>query len=481
MKRPLLLLLCVPILLSSQIPNGMVLKNILGGTFTMGSNNLIGSPSQQVAAPEHHVTLSPFSIGETEVTNSQYVEFLNAAYFDGLIEIVLGTMGPDNGRRLIRGTTASNFSGKTYYSLDGIRVLKDHDDADGDGNQFTGDVEPENPLNISYIDFDVSSDSFYVKDPYNINDFNWEDICNYQDYGTTPMQAIGPFLNDFDDWSGSGMNYSSELQGWTSINPNLAVGLPTKSEVSNWPVTFIRWYGAKAFAEYYNLSLPTEAQWEFVAKGGQNFQYAVYDGLDFNDANWNQAGMGHLATGHVRNATSGIANPFGLYNLAGNVWEWMEDNYVEPYNTTAVTDPVILVSGSTSRCWRGGSWNYHQATLQSSIRFKDEENRGNDHFGFRVAGENTSVGLIKNQTKANISVFPNPSRDIFNITFTSEKKQDLEFRILNVVGESIYKEELKTLEGKYTKQLTLSDYLKGIYFLEIETDDGVINKKLILQ
>ena len=159
----------------------------------------------------------------------------------------------------------------------------------------------------------------------------------------------------------------------------------------------------------------------------------------------------------------------------------MEDNYVEPYNTTAVTDPVILVSGSTSRCWRGGSWNYHQATLQSSIRFKDEENRGNDHFGFRVAGENTSVGLIKNQTKANISVFPNPSRDIFNITFTSEKKQDLEFRILNVVGESIYKEELKTLEGKYTKQLTLSDYLKGIYFLEIETDDGVINKKLILQ
>jgi len=40
-----------------------------------------------------------------------------------------------------------------------------------------------------------------------------------------------------------------------------------------------------------------------------------------------------------------------LYNLAGNAWEWIEDNYVEPYNTTAVIDPLVLETGSTSRCW----------------------------------------------------------------------------------------------------------------------------------
>jgi len=84
-----------------------------------------------------------------------------------------------------------------------------------------------------------------------------------------------------------------------------------------------------------------------------------------------------------------------LYNLAGNAWEWIEDNYVEPYNTTAVTDPLVLETGSTSRCWRGGSWNYHEATLQTAIRFAAEENRGNDHFGFRVCKAlATSIGTI---------------------------------------------------------------------------------------
>ena len=51
-----------------------------------------------------------------------------------------------------------------------------------------------------------------------------------------------------------------------------------------------------------------------------------------------------------------------------------------------MTDPLIEVQGSTLRSWRGGSWNYHQETLQSAIRFSDEEDRGNDHFGFRIAG-----------------------------------------------------------------------------------------------
>ena len=379
----------------SQMPNGLILKEISGGTFTMGSNTLMGSPAQQSAAPEHQVTLSSYSISESEVTNSQYVEFLNGAYNDGLLEIIIGTMGPDNGKRLIKGTTTSNFNGEVFYNLDGIRVLKDHDDNDGDANEFTGNVEPENPLNVSYIDFNITTDSFYVKDPFNANDFNWIDVCDYQDYGTAPMIPTGPILNDFDDWAGVGLNYSNELQGWTVGNPTTAINLPTQNEVSNWPVTFIRWYGAKAFTEYYDLSLPTEAQWEFVAKAGQDFQYAVHNGIDVGDANWNTAGMGNLAKGHVREAISGTANPFGLYNLAGNAWEWIEDNYVEPYNTTAVTDPLVLETGSTSRCWRGGSWNYHEATLQTAIRFAAEENRGNDHFGFRVCKAlATSIGTI---------------------------------------------------------------------------------------
>jgi hypothetical protein len=67
------------------------------------------------------------------------------------------------------------------------------------------------------------------------------------------------------------------------------------------------------------------------------------------------------------------------------------------------------------------------------------------------------------------------------VSFTSEDAQDLDVRIINVVGEVVYTENLQQFVGEYTKAIDLATYTKGIYFLEIETNDGVINKKLILQ
>ena len=93
----------------------------------------------------------------------------------------------------------------------------------------------------------------------------------------------------------------------------------------------------------------------------------------------------------------------------------------------------------------------------------------------------TSIRLEGGEAIANLDVYPNPSRDVFNITFTSETIQDLRVRILNVVGEEIIKEDLEQFIGEYTKQINLQDNAKGIYFLEIETSNGLINKKLILQ
>ena len=61
------------------------------------------------------------------------------------------------------------------------------------------------------------------------------------------------------------------------------------------------------------------------------------------------------------------------------------------------------------------------------------------------------------------------------------KKKDLRVRVLNVVGEEIVSEDLQQFVGEYIKQIDLNSYSKGIYFLEIETNQGVVNKKLILQ
>jgi hypothetical protein len=81
----------------------------------------------------------------------------------------------------------------------------------------------------------------------------------------------------------------------------------------------------------------------------------------------------------------------------------------------------------------------------------------------------------------NLSIYPNPSRDVFNISFTSEEIQNLKVRVLNLIGEELVSDNLEQFIGEYSKQIDLSNNAKGIYFLEIETNDGVINKKLILQ
>jgi L-ribulose-5-phosphate 3-epimerase UlaE len=70
---------------------------------------------------------------------------------------------------------------------------------------------------------------------------------------------------------------------------------------------------------------------------------------------------------------------------------------------------------------------------------------------------------------------------VFNITFSSDKIQDLGIRILNLVGAEVYREDKQQFIGEYTKQINLNKYGKGVYFLEIETNTGIINKKLILQ
>ena len=82
---------------------------------------------------------------------------------------------------------------------------------------------------------------------------------------------------------------------------------------------------------------------------------------------------------------------------------------------------------------------------------------------------------------ANLAIYPNPSRYLFNISFTSVSIQDLRVRILNVIGEELMADDLQQFIGEYTKQINLHENAKGIYFLEIETNDGVVNKKLILQ
>ena len=364
-----------------MLHHSIVFKNILGGTITMGeSENTYQGPPGSYDAFEHQVTLSSFEMSETEITNEQYGHFLNGAFSLGLLEVRVETeIGPNMGDTLVFGTELSpeEYRDMALYNLSGTRVMKDHDNADGDGDSFTGAIEPENPLNIAYIgydEFNIESQWFYIKDPRSTNDFNWLELTDYYNYSNTSHQYdTSVLLNDYNSWE--------ELEDY----PN---NLPTLLEVSHWPASFVKWYGAKAFTLFYDVDLPTEAQWEFAAQGGADFIYATANGDvigDGSSANWNHL-TENPSRGHVLDVRLNEANPFGLYNMAGNVWEWTEDWYDADYynNSNDSTDPVnTLDSGLKVR--RGGSWNYHQTTLKSSARAKDEKFKGNDHFGFRIS------------------------------------------------------------------------------------------------
>jgi hypothetical protein len=81
----------------------------------------------------------------------------------------------------------------------------------------------------------------------------------------------------------------------------------------------------------------------------------------------------------------------------------------------------------------------------------------------------------------NLDIYPNPSRDIFNIRFVSEKIQELSIKVLNVYGELVFEENIGKFIGEFTKSLDLSMSPKGIYILEIKNDDNFISKKIVIQ
>ena len=81
----------------------------------------------------------------------------------------------------------------------------------------------------------------------------------------------------------------------------------------------------------------------------------------------------------------------------------------------------------------------------------------------------------------NIKIYPNPSSDIFNIDFVSNTPQDFNVKVFNILGEEVFKDYLHQFSGRYIQQVDLTHQSQGIYLLELATDSGIINQKLILQ
>ena len=131
--------------------------------------------------------------------------------------------------------------------------------------------------------------------------------------------------------------------------------------------------------------------------------------------------------------------------------------------------------------WNTGSTNSFVTPTTNGLYWcivTDQNGCVSNTISYNVTWITTS---INDMGIADLSIYPNPSEDLFNIEFSSLITQDLQIRIVNIIGEVVIRDNLQQFIGEYTKQIDLTNNAKGIYFLEIETHNGIINKKLILQ
>ena len=131
--------------------------------------------------------------------------------------------------------------------------------------------------------------------------------------------------------------------------------------------------------------------------------------------------------------------------------------------------------------WNTGSINSFLTPITNgmySLVVTDQNGCVSNTITYNVTWITTSINEIG---IADLSIYPNPSEELFNIEFSSLITQDLQIRIVNIIGEVVISDNLQQFIGEYTKQIDLTNNAKGIYFLEIETNDGVVSKKLILQ
>lgn len=198
---------------------------------------------------------------------------------------------------------------------------------DKDGNELEGDAVLNNPVN-------------YV---------NWYDAlvyCNKLSMleNLTPCYSIDG-STDPDDWG----------------------EVPTSSNST--------WNAATCNYEAEGYRLPTEAEWEWLARGGENYEYAGSDNVD--DVAWYTSNTNDTGTREVKTKAP---NGYGLYDMSGNVYEWCWDWYGSISDSSAADG----ASSGSSRVSRGGSWYYYDYSCEVAYRDGFNPNLRYDGFGLRV-------------------------------------------------------------------------------------------------
>ena len=235
------------------------------------------------------------------------------------------------------------------------------------------------------IPISLSADEKFIKIPKGIFEMGSNDGHNY--ISERPVHTV-VISGDFE----TGVTEVTQRQWFEVMGHNPSYfkgGEEDQSKLGNnpdHPVENVSWNGVQEFIaklngenDGYVYRLPTEAEWEYAARGGTKTSYSFGDDEKllpeygwFSGNSWDQTHkVGTLKP-----------NPFGLYDMHGNVWEWVSDWYKE-YQSGIVIDPQGPLSGS-ARVFRGGSWRGSPQYLRSAGRDFDSPGYRYDGLGFRL-------------------------------------------------------------------------------------------------
>ncbi|NCC53221.1 MAG: formylglycine-generating enzyme family protein, partial [Spartobacteria bacterium] len=171
---------------------------------------------------------------------------------------------------------------------------------------------------------------------------------------------------------------------------------PSRFKGTRRPVEMVSWKKAVEFCRKlteqdhrtgrlpaeYEYTLPSEAQWEYAARGGEKSKGYVYAGSDsIGEIAWYDGN-----SGNTTHEVGGLkANELGLYDMSGNVWEWCMDKWHDSYNGAPEDGSVWMSGNSSFRVSRGGGWGNSARLCRSAIRDCDALSRTRSYLGFRVA------------------------------------------------------------------------------------------------
>lgn len=413
----------------AERPYGMVA--IPGGSFVMGmaDKDFTNTPEK---APLKTVTVSSFFMDETEVTNAQYRVFVNYVR-DSIARTLLAETAGDASSG---GDTGNGIADYAYLAKkvgDNESAYQKYLDSKGGRDGYSDDsrrLDWSVPLRWNTSDYpDVKYaeiiESMYLppnerKDGVRAIDtrklkyaFQWEDIKGkivggkkVNEYVKKNSISVYPdtlvWKKDFD----------------YAYNEPLYDGYFWNNAYKNYPVVGVTWDQASAYCDFrtkikrdYNQSLkkkkqapmafrlPTEAEWEYAAKGGhENATYPWGTPYLIDDRGCYLANFKPKRGDYIEDKKKGTytytapvksfhKNDFGLYDMAGNVSEWTESPYNNAtYNFSSTLNPSISNKDymDTRKSVRGGSWKDVGFTLMTSYRNWENKDSARSYIGFRT-------------------------------------------------------------------------------------------------